>query len=66
MGSRGPTHSGSGPGGGPGGPPGRERSMSTSGESLYAILGIEKGADTDAIKKAYRKVTKNDRERPIH
>ncbi|XP_071795746.1 dnaJ homolog subfamily C member 5-like [Asterias amurensis] len=47
------------PPGGPGGPhggPGRERSMSTSGESLYATLGIEKGADTDAIKKAYRKL----------
>ncbi|XP_038052681.1 dnaJ homolog subfamily C member 5-like [Patiria miniata] len=35
---------------------GRERSMSASGESLYAILGVEKGADNDALKKAYRKL----------
>lgn len=34
----------------------RERSLSTSGESLYAILGVEKGADNNALKKAYRKL----------
>ncbi|XP_022096432.1 dnaJ homolog subfamily C member 5-like [Acanthaster planci] len=34
----------------------RERTMSTSGESLYATLGVEKGADNDALKKAYRKL----------
>lgn len=32
------------------------RSMSTSGESLYRILGVDKGADANEIKRAYRKL----------
>jgi len=32
-----------------------ERKTSMTGESLYVILGIEKGADQEQIKKAYRK-----------
>ncbi|XP_077978478.1 dnaJ homolog subfamily C member 5-like isoform X2 [Glandiceps talaboti] len=32
------------------------RSMSTSGESLYQLLGLQKGAEPDEIKRAYRKL----------
>ncbi|XP_007894937.1 dnaJ homolog subfamily C member 5 [Callorhinchus milii] len=34
----------------------RQRSLSTSGEALYQILGLEKGASPDQIKKSYRKL----------
>lgn len=34
----------------------RPRHMSRSGESLYQLLGLEKGATHDEIKKAYRKL----------
>ncbi|XP_072017550.1 dnaJ homolog subfamily C member 5-like isoform X2 [Amphiura filiformis] len=34
----------------------RTRSMSTSGESLYRLLGVEKEADPEQIKKSYRKM----------
>ncbi|XP_072007912.1 dnaJ homolog subfamily C member 5B isoform X2 [Engystomops pustulosus] len=34
----------------------RQRSLSTSGEALYQILGLEKGATHDDIKKSYRKL----------
>ncbi|KAL0969808.1 hypothetical protein UPYG_G00232560 [Umbra pygmaea] len=33
-----------------------QRKMSTAGESLYKILGLEKGASAEEIKKAYRKL----------
>ncbi|XP_037551359.1 dnaJ (Hsp40) homolog, subfamily C, member 5 gamma b [Nematolebias whitei] len=33
-----------------------QRKMSTAGESLYQVLGLEKGASPDEIKKAYRKL----------
>lgn len=33
-----------------------QRKMSTAGESLYQILGLEKGATPEEIKKAYRKL----------
>uniref|UniRef100_A0A8C3AG79 DnaJ (Hsp40) homolog, subfamily C, member 5 gamma b n=1 Tax=Cyclopterus lumpus TaxID=8103 RepID=A0A8C3AG79_CYCLU len=33
-----------------------QRKMSTAGESLYKILGLEKGASPEDIKKAYRKL----------
>uniref|UniRef100_A0A803JRI7 DnaJ heat shock protein family (Hsp40) member C5 gamma n=1 Tax=Xenopus tropicalis TaxID=8364 RepID=A0A803JRI7_XENTR len=37
--------------------PGRpQRKMSRSGISLYAVLGLQKGASPDEIKKAYRKL----------
>lgn len=32
----------------------RQRSLSTSGESLYAVLGVDKNATTEDIKKCYR------------
>ncbi|XP_070566305.1 dnaJ homolog subfamily C member 5-like isoform X2 [Ptychodera flava] len=32
------------------------RSMSTSGESLYQLLGLQKGAEPDEVKRAYRKL----------
>lgn len=32
----------------------RQRSLSTSGESLYQVLGLEKGCTHDDIKKSYR------------
>ncbi|XP_033838744.1 dnaJ homolog subfamily C member 5-like [Periophthalmus magnuspinnatus] len=35
---------------------GRQRALSTSGESLYAVLGLERGSSHDDIKKAYRKL----------
>lgn len=31
-----------------------QRKLSTAGDSLYKILGLEKGASADEIKKAYR------------
>lgn len=31
-----------------------QRKMSTSGESVYKVLGLEKGASAEEIKKAYR------------
>jgi DnaJ family protein C protein 5 len=31
-----------------------QRKMSTAGDSLYKILGLQKGATADEIKKAYR------------
>ena len=31
-----------------------QRKMSTAGESLYKVLGLEKGASLEDIKKAYR------------
>ncbi|XP_057591661.1 dnaJ homolog subfamily C member 5B [Hippopotamus amphibius kiboko] len=34
----------------------RERTMSTSGEALYEILGLHKGASNEEIKKTYRKL----------
>uniref|UniRef100_A0A3Q0RQ51 DnaJ (Hsp40) homolog, subfamily C, member 5 gamma b n=1 Tax=Amphilophus citrinellus TaxID=61819 RepID=A0A3Q0RQ51_AMPCI len=33
-----------------------QRKMSRAGESLYKVLGMEKGASPDEIKKAYRKL----------
>ncbi|PWA32062.1 hypothetical protein CCH79_00020407 [Gambusia affinis] len=35
---------------------GKQRSLSTSGESLYQILGLQKGCSHDDIKKSYRKL----------
>ncbi|XP_004078813.1 dnaJ homolog subfamily C member 5 [Oryzias latipes] len=35
---------------------GKQRTLSTSGESLYQILGLEKGSSHDEIKKSYRKL----------
>lgn len=32
----------------------RQRSLSTSGESLYHVLGLDKNATSDDIKKSYR------------
>lgn len=34
----------------------RQRTLSTSGESLYQVLGVEKLATVDDIKKSYRLV----------
>uniref|UniRef100_A0A3Q3EXP4 DnaJ homolog subfamily C member 5 n=1 Tax=Labrus bergylta TaxID=56723 RepID=A0A3Q3EXP4_9LABR len=34
----------------------RQRALSTSGESLYVVLGVDKSATTDDIKKCYRKL----------
>ncbi|KAK2529144.1 hypothetical protein Q9966_009463 [Columba livia] len=34
----------------------RQRSLSTSGESLYHVLGLDKNATSDDIKKSYRKL----------
>ncbi|XP_060587098.1 dnaJ homolog subfamily C member 5-like isoform X1 [Ruditapes philippinarum] len=34
----------------------RPRALSSSGESLYDLLGLQKGANHDEIKKAYRKL----------
>uniref|UniRef100_A0A4W6EGS7 DnaJ homolog subfamily C member 5 n=1 Tax=Lates calcarifer TaxID=8187 RepID=A0A4W6EGS7_LATCA len=34
----------------------RQRSLSTAGESLYHVLGVEKMATTDDIKRSYRKL----------
>uniref|UniRef100_M3YB02 DnaJ homolog subfamily C member 5 n=1 Tax=Mustela putorius furo TaxID=9669 RepID=M3YB02_MUSPF len=34
----------------------RQRSLSTSGESLYRVLGLDKNATSDDIKKSYRKL----------
>lgn len=31
-----------------------QRKMSTAGESLYKVLGLEKGATAEDIKKSYR------------
>lgn len=31
-----------------------QRKLSTAGDSLYKVLGLEKGASADEIKKAYR------------
>lgn len=31
-----------------------QRKMSTAGDSLYKVLGLEKGASPEEIKKAYR------------
>uniref|UniRef100_H3BYN4 DnaJ (Hsp40) homolog, subfamily C, member 5 gamma b n=1 Tax=Tetraodon nigroviridis TaxID=99883 RepID=H3BYN4_TETNG len=33
-----------------------QRRLSTAGDSLYKVLGLEKGASPDEIKKAYRKL----------
>ncbi|TNM95831.1 dnaJ (Hsp40) homolog, subfamily C, member 5 gamma b isoform X1 [Takifugu rubripes] len=33
-----------------------QRKLSTAGDSLYKVLGLEKGASADDIKKAYRKL----------
>ncbi|KAJ8377768.1 hypothetical protein AAFF_G00253840 [Aldrovandia affinis] len=33
-----------------------QRKMSTTGDSLYKVLGLEKGASAEDIKKAYRKL----------
>ncbi|XP_057712588.1 dnaJ homolog subfamily C member 5-like [Corythoichthys intestinalis] len=35
---------------------GRQRAMSASGESLYALLGLEQGCSHDEVKKTYRKL----------
>lgn len=32
----------------------RQRTLSTSGESLYIVLGVDKSATTEDIKKCYR------------
>ncbi|XP_019613463.1 PREDICTED: dnaJ homolog subfamily C member 5-like isoform X1 [Branchiostoma belcheri] len=40
----------------PGADQARTRSMSTSGESLYQVLGLKKDATPDEIKRAYRKL----------
>lgn len=32
----------------------RQRTLSASGESLYQVLGLEKGCSHDDIKKSYR------------
>lgn len=32
----------------------RQRTLSTSGESLYVVLGVNKNATTEDIKKCYR------------
>lgn len=32
----------------------RQRTLSTSGESLYVVLGVDKSATTEDIKKCYR------------
>lgn len=32
----------------------RQRTLSTSGESLYIVLGVDKNATTEDIKKCYR------------
>lgn len=32
----------------------RQRSLSTAGESLYIVLGVEKVATSDDIKRSYR------------
>ncbi|XP_078506212.1 dnaJ homolog subfamily C member 5G isoform X2 [Lissotriton helveticus] len=37
-------------------PPKPTRKMSRTGESLYKVLGLEKGASADDIKKSYRKL----------
>ncbi|XP_072269761.1 dnaJ homolog subfamily C member 5 [Pyxicephalus adspersus] len=34
----------------------RQRSLSTSGDSLYRVLGLDKNATSDDIKKCYRKL----------
>ncbi|KAM4609658.1 dnaJ homolog subfamily C member 5 [Polymixia lowei] len=34
----------------------RQRTLSTSGESLYAVLGVDKNATPEDIKKGYRKL----------
>ncbi|XP_044280204.1 dnaJ homolog subfamily C member 5B [Varanus komodoensis] len=34
----------------------RQRALSTSGEALYKLLGLEKGASHEEIKKCYRKL----------
>lgn len=34
----------------------RQRTLSTSGESLYAVLGVDKNATPEDIKKCYRKL----------
>ncbi|KPP63301.1 hypothetical protein Z043_118456 [Scleropages formosus] len=34
----------------------RQRSLSTSGETLYRVLGVDKNATTEDIKKSYRKL----------
>uniref|UniRef100_A0A4W5PDM7 DnaJ (Hsp40) homolog, subfamily C, member 5 gamma a n=1 Tax=Hucho hucho TaxID=62062 RepID=A0A4W5PDM7_9TELE len=36
--------------------PGPQRKMSTTGESLYKVLGLEKGASAEDVKRAYRKL----------
>ncbi|XP_047466361.1 dnaJ (Hsp40) homolog, subfamily C, member 5 gamma b isoform X2 [Mugil cephalus] len=33
-----------------------QRKMSTAGDSLYKVLGLEKGASPDEVKRAYRKL----------
>ncbi|KAK6297441.1 hypothetical protein J4Q44_G00320240 [Coregonus suidteri] len=47
---------GTGPGSAEPNRPGPQRKMSTTGESLYKVLGLEKGASADDIKRAYRKL----------
>uniref|UniRef100_A0A673WZD5 DnaJ homolog subfamily C member 5 n=1 Tax=Salmo trutta TaxID=8032 RepID=A0A673WZD5_SALTR len=37
----------------------RQRSLSTSGDSLYLVLGINKNASPEDIKKSYRKLALN-------
>lgn len=36
--------------------PNKQRKLSTTGESLYITLGLEKGASSEDVKKAYRKL----------
>lgn len=42
-----------------------QRKLSRAGESLYKTLGLEKGASSDDIKKAYRYVCSNNEKKII-
>uniref|UniRef100_A0A2K6A8K9 DnaJ heat shock protein family (Hsp40) member C5 beta n=1 Tax=Mandrillus leucophaeus TaxID=9568 RepID=A0A2K6A8K9_MANLE len=42
----------------------RQRTLSTTGEALYKILGLRKGASNEEIKKTYRSPANNIRQVP--